>query len=76
MTPETGRRAPNPLIDQLAEDLAPVRTLKLRHGLALVTLALVATVLAVAAKAPAPRPSASIFTLSVPGPCPLLGPQT
>ncbi|MCB2084056.1 MAG: DUF1109 domain-containing protein [Sphingomonadaceae bacterium] len=47
MTPETGRRAPNPLIDQLAEDLAPVRTLKLRHGLALVTLALVATVLAV-----------------------------
>ncbi len=40
-------RVPNPLVAELANDLAPVRTLKLRDGLALALLALVVTVLLV-----------------------------
>jgi len=38
----------NPLIEQLAADLAPVRTLKTRDGLLLIALAAIATVLVVA----------------------------
>lgn len=40
-------RVPNPLIDELAADLSPVRPMKLAHGIALVALAVVGTILAV-----------------------------
>ncbi|MEZ5680612.1 MAG: DUF1109 domain-containing protein [Erythrobacter sp.] len=40
-------RVPNPLIDQLAGDLAPVRPIRLIHGVALVALAAIATVILV-----------------------------
>lgn len=40
-------RVPNPLIDQLASDLAPVRPIRLIHGIALVALAAVVTVVLV-----------------------------
>ncbi|MFN2098907.1 NrsF family protein [Altererythrobacter sp. MF3-039] len=40
-------RVPNPLIDQLASEMEPVKVLKTRDGLALVALAAVATVLLV-----------------------------
>ena len=40
-------RVPNPLIDQLADDLAPVQPIRLVHGMALVALATVATILLV-----------------------------
>lgn len=43
----TMERVPNPLVAELAEDLAPVRTLRLRDGLALTVLAAVVTVLLV-----------------------------
>ncbi|WP_234026912.1 NrsF family protein [Erythrobacter sp. HKB08] len=46
MNPERGR-VPNPLIDQLTQELEPVRAIRLRDGLALVALAMVGTVLAV-----------------------------
>lgn len=41
-------RPPNPLIAKLADDLAPVRPMKLTHGFALVAAATVLTVAAVA----------------------------
>ncbi|UYH54845.1 DUF1109 domain-containing protein [Qipengyuania sp. SS22] len=37
-------RVPHPLIDQLADDLAPVRPMKLWHGIALVGLAAIVTI--------------------------------
>ncbi|WP_421989735.1 DUF1109 domain-containing protein [Qipengyuania sp.] len=40
-------RVPNPLIDELAADLSPVRPMKLAHGIALVALAVVGTILLV-----------------------------
>lgn len=40
-------RVPNPLIDELAANLSPVRPMKLAHGIALVALAVVGTILAV-----------------------------
>lgn len=40
-------RVPTPLIDELAADLAPVRPMKLAHGIALVALAVVGTILVV-----------------------------
>ncbi|MEX0341357.1 MAG: DUF1109 domain-containing protein [Erythrobacter sp.] len=40
-------RVPNPLIDELAADLAPVRPMKLAHGIALVALAVAGTILVV-----------------------------
>ncbi|GAA4642885.1 hypothetical protein GCM10023115_08450 [Pontixanthobacter gangjinensis] len=46
MSPEKSR-ATNPLIEQMAADLQPVRTIKFRDGLILVALAVLATVLAV-----------------------------
>lgn len=46
MKPETGRR-PNPLIEQMAADLQPVRAIRFRDGAALVALAVIVTVLGV-----------------------------
>lgn len=40
-------RVPNPLIDDLAADLTPVRPMKLVHGIALVALAMAGTVVLV-----------------------------
>ncbi len=40
-------RVPNPLIDDLAADLAPVRPMKLAHGIALVALAVAGTIVLV-----------------------------
>lgn len=40
-------RVPNPLIDQLAEDLAPVTPIRMVHGVALVALATAVTILLV-----------------------------
>jgi hypothetical protein len=40
-------RSPNPLIEQMAADLKPIRAIKFRDGLMLVGLAMVITVLAV-----------------------------
>ena len=45
----TMNRVPNPLIDQLAGDLAPVRPATRRRGLALVAIALVVSIVGIAA---------------------------
>lgn len=47
MTPDRKRAAPNPLIEQMAADLQPVRTIKFRDGVILVALAAIITVLGV-----------------------------
>lgn len=47
MTPDQKRAAPNPLIEQMAADLQPVRTIKFRDGVILVALAAIITVLGV-----------------------------
>ncbi|WP_209348730.1 DUF1109 domain-containing protein [Pontixanthobacter sp. CEM42] len=47
MSPDDKRVTPNPLIEQMAADLQPVRSIKFRDGLILVALAVVVTVLAV-----------------------------